>query len=116
MASLVDDLEPSSQQVGAINVARREANGRWHGAIYDGWGCVLGMIWEGHDPAGKRILLVGCGGAGSAIGFALAQMNPAQVAIADSTRELRSVAPRKSLSHFQIVRSPLARRIPPASI
>jgi shikimate dehydrogenase len=83
MASLVDDLDPSSQQVGAINVARREANGRWRGAIYDGWGCVLGMIWEGHDPVGKRILLVGCGGAGSAIGFALAQMNPAQVAIAD---------------------------------
>ncbi|WP_240539684.1 shikimate dehydrogenase [Rhizobium sp. CCGE 510] len=83
MASRVDDLDPTAQQVGAINVARREANGRWRGAIFDGWGCVLGMLWEGNDPTGKRILLVGCGGAGSAIGFALAQMNPARLAIFD---------------------------------
>ena len=83
MATHVDDLDPTSQQTGAINVARREANGRWRGAIFDGWGCVLGMLWEGHDPTGKRILVVGCGGAGSAIGFALAQMNPAQLALAD---------------------------------
>jgi shikimate dehydrogenase len=83
MASRVDDLDPTSQQVGAINVARREANGRWRGAIFDGWGCVLGMLWEGHDPTGKRILLVGCGGAGSAIGFALAQMNPDRLAVFD---------------------------------
>jgi len=83
MASLVDDLDPTSRQVGAINVARREANGRWRGAIFDGWGCVLGMLWEGHDPTGKRILLVGCGGAGSAIAFALAQMNVERLAIFD---------------------------------
>lgn len=83
MAAYVDDLDPTSQQVGAINVARREANGRWRGAIFDGWGCVLGMLWEGNDPTGKRILLVGCGGAGSAIAFALAQMNPERLAIYD---------------------------------
>jgi len=88
MASRVDDLDPSSQQVGAISVARREANGRWRGAIFDGWGCVLGMLWEGHDPASKRILLVGCGGAGSAIGFALAQMNPAQLALFDLDKQV----------------------------
>lgn len=83
MASYVDDLDPTSQQVGAINVARREENGRWRGAIFDGWGCVLGMLWEGNDPTGKRILLVGCGGAGSAIAFALAQMKPDRLAIHD---------------------------------
>lgn len=83
MASYVDDLDATARQVGAINVARREANGRWRGAIYDGWGCVLGMLWEGNDPTNKRILLVGCGGAGSAIGFALAQMKPARLAIFD---------------------------------
>jgi shikimate dehydrogenase len=83
MAALVDDIDPTSRQVGAINVARREADGRWRGAIFDGWGCVLGMLWEGNDPTGKRVLLVGCGGAGSAIAFALSQMNVDRLAIFD---------------------------------
>jgi shikimate dehydrogenase len=93
----LDVLDPSSAQVGAVNVARREADGRWRGAIFDGWGCVLGMIWDGNDPTGKRILLVGCGGAGSAIGFALAQMSPARLAIFDLDAQVaRHVAGRIS--------------------
>jgi shikimate dehydrogenase len=97
MAEHVDDLDVSSQQVGAINVARREANGRWRGAIFDGWGCVLGMLWEGNDPTNKRILLIGCGGAGSAIAFALAEMKPDRLAIFDlDTRAAERVATRIS--------------------
>lgn len=82
-AALVDDLDPTSRQVGSVNVARREPSGRWRGAVFDGWGCVLGMLWDGHDPRGKRVLLVGCGGAGSSIGFALARMGPSLIAVAD---------------------------------
>jgi len=63
MAELVDELHPSAGAIGAVNIVRN-AQGRWTGAMFDGWGCVLGMRWEGHDPRGQRVFLIGAGGAG----------------------------------------------------
>ena len=71
MLSFVDDLHPTARQVGAINVVRCDRDGSWVGAMFDGLGCVLGMQWEGHDPANRSVLLVGAGGAGRAIAFAV---------------------------------------------
>jgi Shikimate dehydrogenase substrate binding domain len=68
----VDELHPTARQVGAVNVIRCDDDGRWVGAIFDGLGCVLGMQWEGYRPANKTVLLVGAGGAGRAIAFAVA--------------------------------------------
>jgi len=81
--NLVDDLDDTARQVGAVSIARRERDNRWTGAIFDGWGCVLGMRWEGIDPAGRRVLLVGAGGAGSAIAFAVAQAGARVLTICD---------------------------------
>jgi len=71
MMPFVDELHPTARQVGALNVIRCDDEGRWVGAIFDGLGCVLGMHWEGNHPANKSVLLVGAGGAGRAIGFAV---------------------------------------------
>jgi shikimate dehydrogenase len=72
MLDFVDEVHPGARQVGAVNVNRCDDDGRWVGAMFDGLGCVLGMQWEGHHPAGKSVLLVGAGGAGRAIAFAVA--------------------------------------------
>jgi len=72
MLDFVDEVHPGARQVGAVNVIRCDDDGRWVGAMFDGLGCVLGMQWEGHHPAGKSVLLVGAGGAGRAIAFAVA--------------------------------------------
>lgn len=72
MLAFVDELHPTARQVGALNVIRCDKDGRWVGAIFDGLGCVLGMQWEGNHPANKSVLLVGAGGAGRAIAFAVA--------------------------------------------
>jgi shikimate dehydrogenase len=82
MVELVDELHPSARAVGAVNVVRN-AHGRWTGAMFDGWGCVLGMRWEGHDPRGRRVFLVGAGGAGSAIAFAVAEAGALALTIFD---------------------------------
>lgn len=82
MVEFVDELHPSARAVRAVNVVRN-ANGRWTGAMFDGWGCVLGMRWEGHDPSGRRVLLVGAGGAGSAIAFAVAESGALALTIFD---------------------------------
>ena len=83
MMAFVDDLHPTARQVGAVNVIRCHDDGRWVGAIFDGLGCVLGMQWEGNHPANKSVLLVGAGGAGRAIAFAVASAGARSLAIFD---------------------------------
>jgi shikimate dehydrogenase len=83
MLEVVDVLDPTARQVGAINVIRCEADGRWVGAVFDGVGCVLGMQWGGYDPANKNVLLVGAGGAGRAIAFAIASAGARSLTISD---------------------------------
>jgi shikimate dehydrogenase len=83
MLAFADELHPTARQVGALNVIRCDKDGRWVGAIFDGRGCVLGMQWEGNDPANKSVLLVGAGGAGRAIAFAVASAGARALTIFD---------------------------------
>jgi shikimate dehydrogenase len=84
MLELVDEVLPTGKRVGAINAVRREPDGRWIGDMFDGKGFVAGLRKHGHEPAGKRALLVGAGGAGSAVGFALAEAGVAKLTVHDS--------------------------------
>ncbi len=57
--------------LGVVNVLRRNADGGWHGDMVDGLAFVKAQIDHGAQPAGARVLLLGAGGAGSAIAAAL---------------------------------------------
>src|SRR5438067_13847476 len=83
MLAFVDELHLTARQVGALNVIRCHDDGRWVGAMFDGLGCVLGMQWEGNHPANKSILLIGAGGAGRAIAFAVASAGARALSIFD---------------------------------
>lgn len=64
-------LSDEASFLGAVNTLRRTPDGNWHGAMFDGTGFVAALTDAGCDLTGKRALLVGAGGAGSAIGQAL---------------------------------------------
>jgi shikimate dehydrogenase len=81
MAALVDEALPTGRMVGAINAARRERDGRWVGDMFDGRGCVHGLRARGIEPRGRKVLLVGAGGAGSAVAFAMAEAGAARLTI-----------------------------------
>src|SRR6185295_6340545 len=83
MMAFVDDLHPTARQVGALNGIRCHDDGRWVGAIFDGLGCVRGMQGEGNHPANKSVLLIGAGGAGRAIAFAVASAGARTLTIFD---------------------------------
>lgn len=70
--------------VGAVNTMRRAADGRWHGDMLDGMGFVQALREKACAPQGRRALLVGAGGAGSAIGWALVESGVAELAVHDS--------------------------------
>lgn len=86
MLEHLDELDPTAREVGAVNVVRCNDDGSWAGAIFDGLGCVLGMAWEGLHPANKSVLLIGAGGAGRAIAFAVASSGARELTIFDVDR------------------------------
>ena len=79
---LADRLDEQARIVGAINALGRGRAG-WRGDIFDGVGCVEAFRRRGIALAGKRLLLLGAGGAGSAIGAALASQQPASLRLYD---------------------------------
>src|SRR6185437_2055394 len=79
---LADQLGGQARIVGAINALARDAGG-WHGDIFDGIGCVEAFRRRGIALTGRRALLLGAGGAGSAIAVALASERPASLRLYD---------------------------------
>ena len=83
--SLVDEVDSLARSMGAINtiVARDD---RLIGYNTDGYGFIRSLKEIGGcDPGGKRVLLLGAGGAGRAAAFSLVAAGVASVTIANRT-------------------------------
>jgi shikimate dehydrogenase len=85
MFHLCDQVDVSGTRLQAVNVVRREADGRLIGGNYDGAGFVSGLRHDGIEPKGLDVLMVGAGGAARAIAFALAEAGVGRLAIANRT-------------------------------
>lgn len=71
--------------LGASNCVRCGEVG-WIGANFDGYGFLAALTELSCSLAGKRVLLVGCGGAGSAIAASLVDAADIRLAIFDTDR------------------------------
>jgi shikimate dehydrogenase len=83
----------SSEQaafLGAVNTLRRRGDGQWHGDMFDGLGFVQASRLQGCEPRGLRALLVGAGGAGTAIAHAAVLAGVSELAIHDEDTERRN--------------------------
>jgi shikimate dehydrogenase len=85
LAAHVDELIGAAALVSAVNVVRRESDGRLVGANTDWAGFVIGLHQAGYKLSGRRVLLVGAGGAGRAVAFAVAGAGAAGLTIANRT-------------------------------
>ncbi|HET9977566.1 MAG TPA: shikimate dehydrogenase [Burkholderiaceae bacterium] len=93
-AALCERLKPTdpvARIAHAVNAVRRHADGHLEGALFDGIGFVKGLDHFGIAVQGRRVLVVGAGGAGHAVAAAIAQRGPALLAVANRSRE-RAVA------------------------
>jgi shikimate dehydrogenase len=70
--------------LGVVSVIRRNPDGSWHGDMLDGLAFVKAQIDEGAQPDGARVLLIGAGGAGSAIAIALLEAGVRELIIHDT--------------------------------
>ena len=83
LLELSDEAHDRAIELGAANCVRREANGRMVCDNFDGAGFMAGLAGSGIDARGKRVLIAGAGGAGSALGFSLAGAGAAQIVFSD---------------------------------
>ncbi|MFM2085002.1 MAG: hypothetical protein RLY95_1820 [Pseudomonadota bacterium] len=66
-----------------VNTMRRNPDGTWHGDMFDGMGFCAAMTDAGCKIEGTRALLIGAGGAGSAIAYSLVMAGVSELAIHD---------------------------------
>lgn len=74
---------PAVDLAGSANALRRGGDGRWYAENFDGAGFVAGLAAAGRPPAGRRVTLVGAGGAGGAIAAALVLAGVARLDVVD---------------------------------
>jgi shikimate dehydrogenase len=116
--ALCDELGPNAQIVGAVNVVRRTAEGRLIGETFDGLGFVAGLRARGVEPRGLRAVVLGAGGAASAVAVALLSAdvdsldisNRTEARAVDLTERLRAAFPARDigtgldrLAHAQLI-------------
>jgi shikimate dehydrogenase len=102
-ARLCPHVTSRAKSIGAANVVRRAADGRWEADMCDGEGYVAGLRKAGCEPRGKRALLVGAGGAGSAIAHALVDAGVASLALHDADAARREALAAKLRAYGSLV-------------
>jgi shikimate dehydrogenase len=82
-AAIVDRCSKGAQVAGAVNAIRRNDAGELEGELFDGLGFVKSMDRYAMEYRGKSALLVGAGGAASAIAAALAEGDVSHIGLFD---------------------------------
>ena len=81
--ALLDEVDPLAQSIGAVNTIVKSA-GRLVGHNTDAHGFMRELKEDGgFEPTGKRVLLLGAGGAARAAAFALCREGVASITIAN---------------------------------
>jgi shikimate dehydrogenase len=97
---LLDTASAAVDIAGACNAVRRDPAGRLIGDIFDGEGFVRGMRRKGVALEGARVLVVGCGGVGSAIAASLAAAGIGAIGLFDARPESAEALGDRLQSHY----------------
>jgi shikimate dehydrogenase len=79
----------TSRLLSVVSIARRNADGSWHGDMLDGVAFVAALKKNGAKLKGVRALQVGAGGAGSAIAIALLDAGVGELVLHDADHSRR---------------------------
>ena len=83
VVELLDEVTPTVRMAGSCNAVKKTPDGRLLGDMFDGMGFVCGLRRKGFDFRGRRALVIGTGGVGSAIAASLAQTGLAGIDLYD---------------------------------
>ncbi len=102
--ALLDNVSTNAQVAGACNAVRLLPDGRLVGDMFDGEGFVRGMLRRGRSIEGRRAIVVGAGGVGSAIAASLAKAGLAELAIGDTSVSMMNGLAERLASHYPDLR------------
>jgi shikimate dehydrogenase len=98
--ALLDNVSTAVKIAGSCNAVRRNDDGRLVGDMFDGEGFVRGVARRGRSLKGNKVLVVGCGGVGSAIAASSAAAGAAEIALYDvSQAAMEALADRLGQSY-----------------
>ncbi len=100
---LLDDVTPTVKIAGACNAVRRSADGRLQGDLFDGEGFVRGIRRKGCALDGARVLVVGCGGVGSAIAASLAAAGVGAIGLFDAYTDSAEGLASRLRAHYPLM-------------
>ena len=100
LLALVERPGGEAGRVSAVNALRAGPDDKIEGKLCDGTGFLRGLQAGGHHVSGRRVLLLGAGGAGSAIASSLAGAHPALLAIHDPDTVSTLALAAKLHAHF----------------
>lgn len=110
IAGLLDEVGPMAARIGAVNAILKTASGRLLGENFDGAGFIQGLAKHGHSLAGKKVLVIGAGGAGRAVAHAIVDRGPAELALfdIDATRSAELATELTAFGHTRVADGPHA--------
>ena len=100
----LDESSVSVKIAGACNAIRIDPDGRLIGEMFDGEGFVRGVLRKGRKLADARVLVVGCGGVGSAIAASLAKAGAAELALFDESTQTAGRLAERLRTHYPKVK------------
>lgn len=104
----LDELDASAKQIGAVNTIVSRG-GKLYGYNTDGAGLMLSLRKDGHmDPTGKRVVILGAGGAAAAAALSLAGAGVRRIVIANRNKSRAEVLAKRVKKHFERETLPVA--------
>ena len=100
---LLDDCSTTVKVAGSCNAVLLREDGSLYGELFDGAGFVRGVERKGFALRGKRCLVVGTGGVGSAIAAALAAAGAGTIALFDSYAAGRDALAARLTEHYPLL-------------
>ncbi|HKX40576.1 MAG TPA: ThiF family adenylyltransferase [Burkholderiaceae bacterium] len=98
--ALADEITPTARIAGACNALLLRDDGTWLGDQFDGAGFVRGALRKGCAIEGRRALVVGAGGVGSAIAASLAAAGVAELGLFDRDAAAAEALGDRLLTHY----------------
>jgi shikimate dehydrogenase len=100
IVGLLDEVSTAVKVAGSCNAIRKRDDGSLFGDMFDGEGFVRAAKRKGFKPAGKRVLVVGSGGVGSAIAASFAGSNVGTIGLFDVNGESVSTLAQRLSTYY----------------
>jgi shikimate dehydrogenase len=98
----LDEFDEDARQIGAVNTVLNK-NGKLIGYNTDCYGFITALQKDGKfDPAGKKAVLVGAGGAAKAVAVGLAKSGAAKITVFDTVKSKAQILTEKLRKEFSV--------------